>query len=225
MFTDFAWECLRRNKYYVNDWLTFLSSSENKTVRRHALKELERKWGLLRYCDPLAGNAKGVFWGEEVSSRSIRVKLHEVGFISSEKITQCNNGISLETLHLKKNDICLKRYNSTGYCQVFMDKNDFKAISPDKYIYFSLRGNEIVNISNFLSDTFTSSNPCDFRMNALHVYDKATQGFSQREIALLHYGENMVNREWGNDSWLRARVRYKLKLAKSLIFEDFIKYI
>lgn len=225
MFTDLAWECLRRNKYYVNDWMTFLSSSENKTIRRQMLKELERKWGLLRYCNPLIGNARGVFWGEAKSSRSIRVRLHEIGCISSDKITQCNNGVSLETLYLQKNDICLKRYNATGYCQIFIDKNDFKSISPDKYIYFSLKGNELVNISNFLNDTFTSSNPCDFRMNALHIYDKVAQGFSQREIAVMHYGEKIVNSEWGNDSWLRARIRYKLKIAKSLIYEDFIKYI
>uniref|UniRef100_UPI001CA3787E transcriptional regulator domain-containing protein n=1 Tax=Serratia marcescens TaxID=615 RepID=UPI001CA3787E len=54
MYTDFAWECLRRNKYYISDWEAFsrITGDSKEVDLRKELEVLEKKWGLLRYENP-----------------------------------------------------------------------------------------------------------------------------------------------------------------------------
>ncbi|WP_447088450.1 MULTISPECIES: transcriptional regulator domain-containing protein [Enterobacter] len=225
MYIDFAWECIRRNQNYIDDWCIFNAYKQKKILRTSMLKNLKKKWGLIDFINPVEGSSRDVFWCEDKSSRSIRVKLHNKGHLSSDKILSLNNGVSINRLHVKGEGYCLKRYNCLGYSQIFIDEDDFYNISCDKYIYFEIIDGNFDNITRFISNSFQPSNPCVDKMRALLMYDKHIQGLSHKEIADCIYGKKITYNEWETDGWLRARIRYKLKKARMLISEGFENFI
>ncbi|WP_148872997.1 DUF2285 domain-containing protein, partial [Serratia marcescens] len=192
---------------------------------RKELEVLEKKWGLLRYENPCISCATNIFWSESLSTRSIMVKLHDSGHTPVRNLIPENISISRKILIYKNNLACIKLFDQSGYMQIFIDESDLKNIQKEKYIYFSLNKNTTSQIANLLTGRFTPSNPYSGKMDFLHIFDKHMQGLTQKELALFFYGEELTQSEWGSDSWLRARIRYKLKVAEQFIFHDFIKYI
>lgn len=223
MYTDFAWECLRRNKYYISDWEAFCRYDADRIITFEQQEKLEKKWGLLRYENPYRSCPENVFWSESLSSRSIRVKLHSQGHTSAAKFI--NSGALKSTLVYNEKSACIKLYDMQGYMQIFIDENDLNSISEDKYIYISFNRNAFRHIHSLLSGSIPPVSPCADKMSFLYIYDKHSQGLTQKEIALYFFGEEMIKTEWGTDSWLRARIRYKLKIAEQLILHDFVKYL
>ena len=224
MYTDFAWECLRRNREYISDWEDFFRNGDNKNMAMATPETLEKKWGLLRFQNPFHSSAENVFWSEPLSSRSIIIKLHDNGHVSASSLINRNKTLCRKFLAYN-GCACIKVYNNHGYMQIFIDEDDLNNFTTDKYVYFSLNKRSAHNIHSLLSGNLPSANPCAGKMDSLYFYDKHSQGFTQKEIALYFYGERVTTMEWDSDSWLRARVRYKLKMAEKLIMHDYVNYI
>jgi hypothetical protein len=54
-------------------------------------------------------------------------------------------------------------------------------------------------------------------MRALQALDGALSGASQREIAVVLFGADVVAQKWHADSELRARIRYLIRRASALM--------
>jgi hypothetical protein len=54
-------------------------------------------------------------------------------------------------------------------------------------------------------------------MRALQALDGVLAGASQREIAVVLFGSEVVTEKWHSDGELRARVRYLIRRASALM--------
>lgn len=225
MYSDFSWECLRRNAKYINEWFKFIEGNGSKILEQSESESLSRRWGLLNYANPFDSSPENVFWSEMLSTRSIRIKINNTGNIPVSKITCSESSFSKNYIPYKNGGICLKVYNDTGYIQIFMDENDFFNLTGNKFIYFSWSERSTLSLLKFLSDEMLESSINFKKKELLRMHDLYSSGHTQKDIARLLYGEALTNLEWAGDSWLRARVRYKLKKVKKIINHDFYKYL
>ncbi|EIS85591.1 hypothetical protein YPPY66_0759, partial [Yersinia pestis PY-66] len=51
------------------------------------------------------------------------------------------------------------------------------------------------------------------------------QGFSHRDIASEIFGKELVKNEWSADSWVRAKIRYRIKKANALINYGYLNFL
>lgn len=225
MYSDFSWECVRRNTSYIKEWLRFSSKLYENSKKTYDIESLRNRWGLLKYVNPLIDSPEGVYWTEAVSSRSIRIKIHDEGNISAIKIIGNEDGFHRSYIYYNHNQVCIKIYDNTGYFQVFMDENDFLKINKNKYIYISWDRKNTSSLMGFLSGRMLSSSPDVKGNELLQIFDLYRSGYTHRQIATFIYGERITNAEWESDSWLRARIRYKLKKSVRLINKEFYKYL
>jgi len=62
-------------------------------------------------------------------------------------------------------------------------------------------------------------------MRALQALDGAQAGASQREIASVLFGEEVVAARWGTDSELRAQVRHLIRRARAYMRGDYRRLV
>ncbi|EIT61979.1 hypothetical protein YPPY103_0708 [Yersinia pestis PY-103] len=59
----------------------------------------------------------------------------------------------------------------------------------------------------------------------MKTIDDRKQGFSHRDIASEIFGKELVKNEWSADSWVRAKIRYRIKKANALINYGYLNFL
>ncbi|MCY1700989.1 DUF2285 domain-containing protein [Lelliottia sp. SL45] len=221
MYIDFAWEYLKRNKEYVNDWNNYSKRTETMSEVIEKNNFAERKWGLLEFANPNLSAENNVFWSQAVSTRSARITLSKTGDIPASYILMNRNQFQNKILVLSDGSACVKVYNENSYFQFFLSASDLcENDIENKFVYISLNPNCFATIKRvmlFLLDgKYENSKKCE-HAKSLRAYDKYLSGMTHRDIANEIYSEEARVNHWHSDSWLRAKVRYKIQRAKSMI--------
>lgn len=243
IYNDFAWECLRRNPKYIKDWEFAMGKNHTETVAIQDKSELtqseldlnaEDKWGLLKYISPSDPNPTNVFWSPKLSNRSVRVTLS-----NSEKIKggytwgDMSNlpGIKHQFLRMHDNTLCVKIFNQNAYFQLFLESTT--VLTEDSGIYINIPLHlELDAISKNIEILQSIVNPKidveakeDQYLSLLKTIDYIKKGFSHRDIASKLFGNELVNSEWSADSWVRAKIRYRIKKANELINHGYLNFL
>lgn len=229
---DIAWEFLRRIPEYIEDWKLHCSTSEihhHHDPQRQTASDMnaETKWGLLRYVDPACA-ADDVFWAEGLSRRSFRVLLSHEGNLSIENILKKEN-INYRSIILNNGIYCIKVFNNHGYFQFFINPGGDTENIFSRYIYISLdlngkkKNTDIIN--DVLSNKTKRPSLSEDNKLLLRMMDSLNKGHSQREIASHLFGQETVDNEWTQDSWLRSNIRYRIKKVNDIIRQGYLNYI
>lgn len=239
IYTDFAWECLRRNPLYVSDWE---SASKNAAPYGQELSDekiklqseldliAEKKWGLMKYVEPDNADPTDVFWSPRLSKRSIRLALSTSGDFTWGHIAD-KPGVHHQKLRLIDHTLCIKIFNNNSYFQFFTDSNAPLGENTCLFLYIPLNLQaDVINknidiIKGILSNRGEIDEKEKHHMQLLKTIDNRKQGLTHRDIASEIFGEEVVKNEWSSDSWLRANIRYRLKKANSLINNGYLDYI
>ncbi len=229
-YTDFAWECLRRNKLYIKDWYSF----KNQETSQEYLNDIDliakKKWGLLKFVDPNHATPKGVFWSPELSRRSTRIILSNNGYLTWGNIENTPN-LEKKKLFLLDGSLCVKVFNKSNYFQFFIDDASALNDRSNIFLYVPLcLNNNISNknidiIKNIINNKIEGDDKEEQYLTLLKTVDDLNKGFSHRAIASEIFGEQLVEREWSSDSWLRSNIRYRIKKATNLINTGYLNYI
>lgn len=243
IYNDFAWECLRRNPQYIRDWEfsrignhTDIKDIKNDTelIQSGVDVNAEHKWGLIKYIDPNDSDPTNVFWSLKLSNRSVRVTLSNTGNIKGGYTWgDISNlpGIRHKILRMHDNTLCVKIFDQNGYFQLFIENTTALMADSNLYIYIPL---------NLASDVFSKNIQILQRivnhkidvgvkgeqyLGLLKTIDDRKQGFSHRDIASKIFGKELVNSEWSADSWVRAKIRYRIKKANELINRGYLNFL
>lgn len=229
---DIAWEFLRRIPEYTEDWELHCNTSgihHHDGPQRQTAADMnaETKWGLLRYVDPECA-ADDVFWAEGLSRRSFRVLLSHEGNLSIENILKKEN-IDYRTIILNNGIYCIKVFNNHGYFQFFVNPGSDTEDIFNRYIYISLELNSkkknVDIINEVLDNKYKCSSLSEDNKLLLRIMDSLNKGYSQREIASHLFGQETVDNEWTQDSWLRSNIRYRIKKLNDIIQQGYLDYI
>jgi|GEM_PF-4723808 len=229
---DIAWEFLRRIPEYEEDWKLHCNTSGTDhchNPQRQTASDInaEKKWGLLRYVDPEC-TADNVFWAEGLSKRSFRVLLSHEGNLSIENILKKEN-IDYRTIILKNGIYCIKVFNNYSYFQFFVNPGSDTENIFNRYIYISLELNGKKQNTDIINDVLSNKSKCsslsEDNQFLLRIMDKLKKSYSQREIASHLFGQEMVDNEWTQDSWLRSNIRYRIKKVNDIISQGYLNYI
>lgn len=239
IYTDFAWECLRRNSLYIRDWEVMSNSATlNREERFDGEVKLqspldlvaEKKWGLMKYVEPGNSDPTDVFWSPRLSKRSIRLALSTSGDFTWGHIAD-KPGVHCHKLRLLDSTLCIKIFNNNSYFQFFIDTNTLLSNNSSLFLYIPLNLQaEVINknidiIKGILSNRSDNDEKEKHRMQLLRALDRRKQGLTHKDIASDIFGEEVVKNEWSSDSWLRANIRYRLKKANKLISDGYLDYI
>ncbi|MHA7847768.1 transcriptional regulator domain-containing protein [Serratia sp. D1N4] len=245
VYTDFAWECLRRNPRYISDWKLAMEgerADENEifddTIRAQSALDLiaEKKWGLMKYVDPENPDPIDVFWSIRLSKRSIRLALSTCGDFTWGHIAS-KPGVHQRKLRLLDGTLCIKIFNDNGYFQFFTDSNTVLNDNASLFLYIPLSlQTDMINknidiIKSIINNRGEIDESDDFDEKEksylvfLKFIDDIKQGLTHKDIASEIFGEEVVKNEWSSDSWLRANIRYRLKKANNLINNGYLDYI
>lgn len=239
IYTDFAWECLRRNPLYIRDWEKVSNSAAPKREKLYdeqanlqsALDLVaEKKWGLMKYVEPGNSDPTDVFWSPRLSKRSIRLAVSTSGDFTWGHIAD-KPGVHCHKLRLLDRTYCIKIFNNNGYFQFFTDTSTPLSENSSLYLYIPLNLQaEVINknidiIKGIISNRSDDDEKEKHHMQLLRTIDGRKQGLTHKDIASDLFGEEIVKNEWSSDSWLRANIRYRLKKANKLINDGYLDYI
>ncbi len=240
IYTDFAWECLRRNPRYISDWEIAQEEERrcengiipNDAVRTQNALDLnaEKKWGLMKYVEPNNSNPIDVFWSPRLSKRSVRLAVSTTGDFTWDNIAN-KPGVHHQKLRLMDHTLCVKIFNNSSYFQFFTDSNASLNENTSLFLYipFSLQTDAINKNIDIIKGIINNRGETDEKekhyLDLLKAIDDRKQGFTHRDIASEIFGEELVKNEWSSDSWLRANIRYRLKKANDLINTGYLDYI
>lgn len=239
IYTDFAWECLRRNPQYISDW-EIAKEKENSyehgipddCVRVQSALDLnaEKKWGLIKYVEPNNSDPIDVFWSPRLSKRSIRLALSTSGDFTWSHIAS-KPGVHQKKLRLLDRTLCVKIFNNNSYFQFFADSGTTLSENTSLFLYIplSLQTDAIYKNIDIIKGIISHQGEMDEKekhhLDLLKAIDNRKQGLTHRDIASEIFGEELVKTEWSSDSWLRANIRYRLKKANDLINNGYLDYI
>lgn len=238
-YTDFAWECLRRNPRYITDWTIAneeLCSYENgisdEAMKTQSIVDLnaEKKWGLMKYVEPDNPDPTDVFWSPRLSKRSIRLALSTSGDFTWGNIAG-KPGVYQKKLRLMDRTLCVKIFNKNKYFQFFADSSAILNENTSLFLYIplSLQTDAINKNIDIIKDIINHRGETDEKekhyLDFLKAIDDIKKGFTHRDLASEIFGEELVKNEWSSDSWLRANIRYRLKKANNLINNGYLDYI
>lgn len=230
IYTDFAWECLRRNKNYINSWnVNRVNIIENENQQGLDLSA-ERLWGLLKYVDPAQSRPDNVFWSPKLSKKSLPVILGKNGDFAWADIER-NPELRYKKLYLLDGSLCIKIFSHNDYFQFFI--SDAKELNDESKIFLyiplslnnSARNRCIDVINSILNNKAETDSREGQQQDLLDTIDGINEGFSHRAIASRIFGEQLVESEWSSDSWLRANIRYRIKKAINLIDTGYLNYL
>lgn len=239
IYTDFAWECLRRNPGYIRDWEIAQEKKRycgneipDDAVSIQSTLDLnaEKKWGLMKYVEPNNSNPIDVFWSPRLSKRSVRMVVSTTGDFTWDSIAN-KPGVYHKKLRLMDHSLCVKIFNNNSYFQFFTDSNSSLNENTSLFLYipFSLQIDAINKNIDIIKGIINNRGETDEKekhyLDLLKAIDDRKQGLTHRDIASEIFGEELVKNEWSSDSWLRANIRYRLKKANDLINSGYLNYI
>jgi hypothetical protein len=230
VYTDFAWEYLRRNKYYIADWELSKNNELSSGIQTSLDCNAEKRWGLLKYADPSEENPKDIFWSPGLSSKSARIILSKHGDCIWGSLYK-NSGMKQEKLSLQDRTTCIKIFNQNDYFQFFIE--DIEKLNSNSKVFlcfpFDLdnktKNKNVDFIKSIINNELSVCNKTPPPPNLLETIDDLNKGFSHRTIASKIFGKELVETEWSSDSWLRANIRYRIKKALTLVNTGYLNYI
>ncbi|NDJ56679.1 DUF2285 domain-containing protein [Enterobacteriaceae bacterium 4M9] len=230
IYTDFAWECLRRNKNYINAWKINESKITENERQQHIDLDAEIRWGLLKYVNPEHSRPEKVFWSPKLSKKSLPIILGKNGDFAWKNIVK-NSEVRHEKIFLLDGSLCIKIFNHNDYFQFFI--SDASELTDESKIFLymplslnnSTRNRNIDIINSIFNDKVETANREGQQQDLLDTIDGINEGFSHRAIASRIFGEQLVESEWSSDSWLRANIRYRIKKAINLIDTGYLNYL
>lgn len=243
IYNDFAWECLRRNPQYIRDWEFFMGDNHTDIVATQDGSELiqtkldlnaEHKWGLIKYINPYDSDPTHIFWSLKLSNRSVRVTLS-----NKEKIKggytwgDMSNlpGIKHQIIRMQDGTLCVKIFNQNGYFQLFIEGETTLTEDSNLYVYIPLHLESVVFYRNIeilqsiVNHKIEVEAKGEQYLGLLKTIDDRKQDFSHRDIAAKIFGKELVNNEWSADSWVRAKIRYRIKKANELINRGYLNFL
>jgi hypothetical protein len=213
-----AWEYLRRNTGYQEDW-----------ARRHGVdaRDPHSRWQLEVFEDPdLDARVARPMWLLDTDRRA-RLRAAEPG--------DGQGPFSLWTIPGPKRlvhdgrRLLLNGYAGSDMLHLMLG-NDLHDGEPFEYAlapktnmdeqWRSIQRQQLLLIERQSSVVATLPRPDRLRlwhMRALHALDGIACGASQREIAAGLFGEEFTAANWHPDSELRAQVRHLLRRARALV--------
>lgn len=232
IYIDFAWECLRRNKHYIEAWeinkKSILTSSNQNILDLIA----EKRWGLLKFVNPSNSSPEGVFWSSKFSKKSLPIIFGKKGDFTWGSLKRAP-GLKFKKLQLLDGSSCIKIFNQNDYFQFFVDGETALTEESEISLYMpiSLNNNILSKNIDVIKNILNNNMGCESYIkegqqnDLLETIDGLNKGFSHRTIASLIFGEKVVEREWSSDSWLRANIRYRIKKALNLINDGYLNYL
>ncbi|WP_029862759.1 hexameric transcriptional regulator RovC [Yersinia pestis] len=235
LYNDFAWECLRRNPQYISDWELFMKNTltngggipdDSELIQSELDLNAEKKWGVMKYIDPYNSDPTNVFWSLKLSNRSVRVKLSNTGNVKGGYTWgDMSNlpGVKHQRLLMHDNTLCVKIFSQNGYFQLFIESADALKDDSNLYIYIPLNlesdvfAKNIELLQSIVNHKIEVECKEEQYLGLLKTIDDRKQGFSHRDIASEIFGKELVKNEWSADSWVRAKIRYRIKKANALI--------
>jgi hypothetical protein len=236
-----AWEFLRRNRSYVEDWkhlavrhnpdmamLTGMASTD-VTPEILAVIDVACTWGLLWLADPaLDCRTARVFWQSDVSPLIVSLSLMPKRSVSASFLTNLNLDM------LREVSFQVDEGNYYLFKGVFQDFqiNVINSIdtlnAADMAFHFTADRSidaQLFALKKFL--TFLSGRTVDQRgahpsgaklqrCRQLIALDANMAGASYRDIAILLYGKEAVSSNW-HSGHLKDRVRYAVREGKRLM--------
>ncbi|MFV8800591.1 DNA -binding domain-containing protein [Yersinia sp. LJYL362] len=242
IYNDFAWECLRRNPQYIRDWEFFMKNNHEKKEPSQGKSEFiqseldlnaEHKWGLMKYISPYDSDPVNVFWSLKLSNRSVRVTLNNTGKIKGGYTwgdMSNQPGIEHKILRMHDDSLCVKIFNQNAYFQLFIESTTVLMEDSNLYIPFHLESDTFSKNIEILQSIVNHKIEVEAKkeeqyLGLLKTIDDRKKGFSHRDIASKIFGKELVNNEWSADSWVRAKIRYRIKKANKLINHGYLDFL
>jgi hypothetical protein len=217
-----AWEYLRRNASYREDW-----------ARRQSVdaRDPHSRWQLEAFEDPnLDARVARPIWRLDAGRRA-KLRAAEPG--------EEQEPFSLWTIPGPKRlvhdgrRLLLNGYGDGGVLHLMLG-NDISDGEPFEYVlapranideqWRSIQRQQLLLIERQRPAATTLPRPdrlALWHMRALHALDGSADGASQREIAAGLFGEEFTAANWHPDSELRAQVRHLLRRARALVARDY----
>lgn len=235
MYMDFAWECLRRNPDYIDEWSSnnevFDKLSDDGALLYQQRMDLqaEKNWGLLKYVDPEQSDPSNVFWSAEVSKKSTQAIYSRTNDDTWRAIYN-NPRINFKKLILLNDILCFKIYNEYDYFQFFIDRDDHSTQQSGISLCIPLSASpqDTYRCLNRISGIINNKHEIKkkkLNFQLLETIDNLKRGYSHKDIASGLFGKKLVESEWSADSWIRANVRYRIKKATALVQKEYMKYL
>ncbi|QMV14337.1 DNA -binding domain-containing protein [Vibrio spartinae] len=227
-----AWEFLRRNPDYINEW-KYLKKEQDNIKWIHSKNA--KRWGLLSYCDPQIEDVREVIWNCIDIGRYLRfVSLGENHFKSKWDIYVDLSKFdgTKKIIHLENDNSIVSLSNNGEMIQLYSDNKNqllseqgmllISANLPELYISEIIRiVNQVINTSG--SIPFKEANRK--YLEYLIILDMRNSKKSHKQIATEIYGSTEVDRHWFQDSWLRSKIRYKIQKAEQYMKEQYKKLL
>lgn len=237
-----AWEFARRNTELLEDARTLAQDgvSEMKApcentrirlLRPRTTQTLAERWGLVFMPDPkLNGFEADVVWSHYVFPHQVEVNCTprrpgETCTIWDSTVPHCEithvtDRSAREYLLLRGNS-CVVQVRCTGQSLLGLEPVRMKLQISDMDAYEKKLEKQKEALKLYgegpdISDPLWTKTTQILR-NGLIALDGLKAGLTQREIAIIIYGENLVASEWGEDGGsLRAHLRYVIAKAETL---------
>ncbi|WP_336983967.1 MULTISPECIES: transcriptional regulator domain-containing protein [unclassified Cedecea] len=227
MYTDFAWEFLRRNDSYRECWNEMQLKVAQEKNSKAIVNNAAASWGLVNFVDPYTSSPLDVFWCPKISRRTLYAKVAECAEHDIYGTSKIDLGLINKSLEIKGIGVITKYYNENGYVQIITED---ALSSNENFLFFSLNKSSLVNNLRLVS--FLYGENCALTTKSmkntqeyLSFYDLYNNGLTQREIAKIKFKDFFTDQSWECSDWLRARVRYKIKKATSYIRGQYLDLV
>ncbi|CDH01349.1 DUF2285 domain-containing protein [Xenorhabdus bovienii] len=234
---DLAWEFLRRNEKYIEDWTRVkktypnIANSEYSLIQLPIDKVAEKKWGLLKYADPNNTFTTYIFWSQKYCNKCIDAfSIKASSNYKSAINVFIDNSISHVVMKLLDNNYCIKISRGDKYFQFFVENYSYEE-NISLMLFFPLC-TKLKNIKSKISEieeilnTKPKKKKIDYsKLDLLDILDYKKKGASQRELASLIFKDISVENVWNPDSSIRSNIRYRIKKAQNMVEKGYLKLI
>jgi hypothetical protein len=213
-----AWEYLRRNTVYQEDWARRQGVDARDPLSRWQLEVFEAPDLDARVARPV--------WRLEVGRRA-KLRAAEAG--DEQRLFGLWGIPGPKRLVHDGRRLLLNGYAGSDMLHLMLG-NDIHDGEPFEYTlapntnmdeqWRSIQRQQLLLIERQSSVVATWPRPdrlALWHMRALHALDGSADGGSQREIAASLFGEELAAANWHPDSELRAQVRHLLRRARALV--------
>jgi hypothetical protein len=237
-----AWEFLRRNSIYIQQWQDNLSSknssqilSPNSELNSAASETLDsinmgHPWGLLWLADPaLDCRTARVFWRSDISLSLVTISMVAKPSKPASLLTQLDmDMVRRESVQTGDGNYhYLFKGGFQDFQIILLNGSDTLADSDITFHFCADRpiDKQLLAVKSFLG--FFSDGTIDLagahpsstklqRCRQLVALDASLAGASYRDIAVLLYGETTVSANW-QSGHLKDRVRYAVREGRRLM--------
>ncbi len=213
---------------------TIFIDDKSELIQSELDLNAEEKWGLIKYISPYDSDPTNVFWSQELSKRSVRVTLSNTGKINGGYTwgdLSNRTGVKHQILQMHDKSLCVKIFNQNAYFQLFIESTTTLMADSNLYIYIPLHlesysfSKNIEILQSIVNHKIEVEAKEEQYLGLLKTIDDRKQGFSHRDIASKIFGKELVNNEWSADSWVRAKIRYRIKKANELINHGYLNFL